>query len=325
MRAFLLALALFLIPARVSIPYIEARSLAAAPGVLYLGTSAGILYTSHDQGVSWKASTSFGSQYVIDRILTDGDRIYVAAWNLNNPNVGDFFRSLDSGKTWQLTLHKSIRGLALSKQTAMAASVTGVPMPPVEAETLIAGGLDGVYRSLDQGATWNRISTIKNVQSVAIDPNYPGEIFVGTWHLGYVTHNGGASWHPISKGLINDSDFFSIILDKTDPSTVYIGACSGIYKGSDDGEQYKKLKTTKDARRTKVLYQVDKDTIYAGTTDGVFLSTDGGNSWKRQSLNIVVVNDMIATTRNHLVVASLKHSVVYSDDGGKTFYVAHFN
>jgi photosystem II stability/assembly factor-like uncharacterized protein len=308
MRAFLLALVVFfLVPARVSMPYIEARSLAAAPGVLYLGTSAGILYTSHDQGVSWQAFVSFGNQYVIDRILTDGGRIYIAAWDLNNPNVGDFFRSLDEGKTWELTLHKSIRGLALS------------------GDTLIAGGLDGVYRSTDQGMTWDKIFTIKNVQSVAVDPNYPNQIFAGTWHLGYVTHNGGAAWHPIDKGLINDSDFFSIILDKTDPSTVYIGACSGIYKGSDDGEQYKKLKTSKDARRTKVLFQVDKNTIYAGTTDGVFLSTNGGDSWKRRSLNVVVVNDMIATDRNHIVVASLKHGVVYSNDGGVNFLFAHFN
>jgi len=324
MRTFLIALAFFLIPARVSVPYIETRSLAATPAVLYLGTSAGILYTSHDQGISWQPFVSFGTQHVIDRILADGDHIYLATWDLNNPNVGDFFRSLDAGKTWELTLHKSIRGLALSKQTAAAASITGVPILSVETETLIAGGLDGVYRSKDQGMTWDKISVIKDVQSVAIDPNYPGEIFVGTWHLGYVTHNGGTSWHPIDKGVINDSDFFSIILDKTDPSTVYIGACSGIYKGSDDGGQFKKEKTKTDARRTKVLWQVDSKTLFAGTTDGVWVTTDAGKTWRRRGTRYITVNDMVATSPSHLVIATLHHGVVWSDDGGKTFMESKF-
>jgi photosystem II stability/assembly factor-like uncharacterized protein len=306
MKTVLFALALLLPQARASAQYIEARSLAATPQVLYLGTSVGTIYTSHDQGVNWEAFTSFGSQYVIDRILTDGNNIYVAMWYLKNPNVGSFFRSLDGGKTWELTLQQSLRGLAVSGQT------------------LIAGGIDGVWRSKDRGATWEQISDITDVQSVAVDPAQPNYIFVGTWHLGYATHNGGVTWHPIDKGLINDSDFFTIILDKTDPSTIYIGACSGIYKGNDDGEQYKKLNTIKDARRTKVLYQVDKNTIYAGTTDGVFLSTNGGNSWKRQSDEIIIVNDMLVIGRDHLVVASLKHGVVFSADGGRNFYVSHF-
>jgi photosystem II stability/assembly factor-like uncharacterized protein len=187
---------------------------------------------------------------------------------------------------------------------------------------LVVGALDGVYRSRDYGRTFDPISTgIKDVQSIAIDPENPSYMFVGTWHLGYYTHNGGATWHSIAKGIINDSDFFTIVLDG---STVYIGACSGIYKGSDDGQQYAKEKTKTDARRTKIIRQVSKTTLYAGTTDGVWITTDAGKTWKRRGSHYITVNDMVATSPNHIVVATLHHAVIWSDDGGKTFTESQF-
>src|SRR5271170_689534 len=60
--------------------HIEPRSLTEADGVLYLGTSAGAVYTSHDGGLTWQGLAKFRFDYVIDRIAVDGKRIYVAAW-----------------------------------------------------------------------------------------------------------------------------------------------------------------------------------------------------------------------------------------------------
>ena len=284
--------------------HIEPRSLALADGVLYLGTSAGVIYTSHDGGLTWQGLAKFRFDYVIDRIVVDGQHIYLAAWTLSDPSQGSFLVSDDLGKTWNLTLNKSIRGIAVS------------------GNTLVIGALDGVYRSRDYGRTFEPISTsIVDVQSIGIDPTDPSYIFVGTWHLGYYTHNGGMTWHSISKGIINDSDFFSIVLDG---ETIYIGACSGIYKGSDDGQQYHKEKTKKDARRTKVIRQINRNTLYAGTTDGVWITTDGGKNWKRRGNRNIVVNDMVALTPTHLVVATSRFGVIWSDDGGKSFVNAQF-
>src|SRR5271168_1000164 len=283
---------------------IEARSLAVADGVLYLGTSAGAIYTSRDGGQTWQGLAKFRFDYVIDRIVVDGDHIYLAAWTLSDPTQGSFLVSDDRGATWNLTLNKSIRGIAIS------------------GNILVIGALDGVFRSRDFGRTFEPISAnITDVQSIGIDPVDPAYIFVGTWHLGYYTHNGGATWHQIAKGIINDSDFFSIVLDG---ETIYIGACSGIYKGNDDGQQYHKEKTKTDARRTKVIRQINHNTLYAGTTDGVWVTVDGGKSWKRRGNRNIVVNDMVFTSPNHLVIATSRFSVIWSDDGGKSFTYAQF-
>jgi photosystem II stability/assembly factor-like uncharacterized protein len=291
--------------------HIEPRSMTQADGVLYLGTSAGAIYTSHDNGLTWQGLTKFRPDYVIDRIAVDGKRIYVAAWLMGDPSDGAFLRSLDSGASWQLTSRKVFRGLT-TEFGCIYRACTG--------KMIYAGGPDGVYLSTNEGYSFEKISSaeIKDVQSIAVND---GSIYIGTWHLGWYSHNNGMSWHHIDKGIINDSDFFSIVLDG---STVYVGACSGIYKGNDDGEQYHKEKTKTDARRTKVIRQVSHDTLYAGTTDGVWITTDGGKNWKRRGNRNIVVNDMVATSPNHLVVATSRFGVIWSDDGGKSFTQAQF-
>ena len=55
-------------------------------------------------------------------------------------------------------------------------------------------------------------------------------IYAGTWHLAWKTDDGGNNWHQIKNGVIDDSDVFSLIIDPQQPSTVYLSACSGIYK-----------------------------------------------------------------------------------------------
>ena len=58
---------------------------------------------------------------------------------------------------------------------------------------LIAGTLEGVFRSHDAGATWTEISPpgsreIHEIESLAIDPLNPDIVYAGTWHLALENH-----------------------------------------------------------------------------------------------------------------------------------------
>src|ERR1700674_943957 len=306
----------------------DVRSLAYDPhnpDHIFLGTSTGTLFSSTDGGHSWSRFAHLGSgdDYVIDHLAIDPqspNKMYAAAWSVENQQAGDLFRSDDAGKTWETipAMHgKSIRAMAIASS---------------DPKTLVAGALDGVFRSTDGGKKWQKISSssqeIHNIESIAIDPKNPDVVYAGTWHLAWKTDDGGANWHHISKGMIEDSDVFSIIVDSSNPSIVFASACSGIYKSQSAGDSFQKIQGMPfSARRTRVLKQDPSNSaiVYAGTTEGLWKTTDAGKTWNRVTNPDVVVNDVMVDPRNsqRVMLATDRAGVLASDDGAHSFLTSN--
>ena len=307
----------------------DVRSLAfdpSNPDHVLLGTSTGAIFASHDGGRSWTRFARLGSgdEYVLDHIVFDPQnsrKLYVSAWSFASQQSGEVFRSHDGGKNWEAlpAMHgKSVRALDVS---------------PSNPRILVAGALDGVYRTQDGGNSWQRISPaghadLRNFESIAVDPVNPNVIYAGTWHLAWKTSDGGANWARIHKGMIDDSDVFSIIVDKANPSVVFASACSGIYKSESAGELFKKIQGIPfSARRTRVLKQdpSNPQIVYAGTTEGLWKSADLGTTWKRVSSPTVVVNDVLVDPRNsqRVLLATDRMGVLASTDGAQSFMASN--
>jgi photosystem II stability/assembly factor-like uncharacterized protein len=302
----------------------DVRSLAydpQNPNRIFLGTSTGVIFVSDDSGHNWSRFAKLGSgdDYVLDHIAFDPQNsriIFVSAWSVQDQNAGDVFRTHNGGKDWEVlpAMHgKSVRAMAVSAS---------------DSKVVVAGALDGVYRSTDGGNAWQRISPddgiVKNIESIAVDPKDPNVVYAGTWHLAWKTSDGGANWQHINKGMIDDSDVFSIIVSSANPSEVFASACSGIYKSVSGGDQFEKIKGIPfTARRTRVLKQDPSNPaiVYAGTTEGLWKSVDEGKNWKRVSNPEVVVNDVLIDPRNsqHVLLATDRSGVLASDDSAATF------
>jgi photosystem II stability/assembly factor-like uncharacterized protein len=302
----------------------DARAFAAAPGEsrhLYLGSTNSWLYESLDGGANWRrlAKLDTFDDLILDHIVVDPvnpSTIFVAAWRLDHAD-GGLWVSHNAGKDWS-----DVEGLNGQSIRAFAQS-------PSNPEMLIAGTLDGVYRSSDTGATWTLISPagsqeIHEVESLAIDPLDPDVIYAGTWHLPWKTIDGGKSWQSIKDGIIDDSDVFSIIIDPASPQTVFASACSGIYKSLDGGGLFNAIQgIPSSARRTRVLKMdlLQFNAVYAGTTEGLFKSVDGGASFQRMTGPEVIVNDIFIDpyNSNRVLLATDRGGVLLSEDGGATF------
>jgi photosystem II stability/assembly factor-like uncharacterized protein len=302
----------------------DVRSLAYDPhnpDRVFLGTSTGVIFVSDDNGHNWSrfAKLGAGDDYVLDHIAFDphnSKNIFVSAWSVQDQNAGDIFRSHNGGKDWETlpAMHgKSVRAMAI------AAS---------DNKVIVAGALDGVYRSNDGGNNWQRISPndgiVKNIESIAVDPKDPNVVYAGTWHLAWKTSDGGANWQHINKGMIDDSDVFSVIVSSANSSEVFASACSGIYKSVTGGELFEKIKGIPfTARRTRVLKQDPSNpaVVYAGTTEGLWKSVDEGKNWKLVSSSEVVVNDVLVDPRNsqRVLLATDRSGVLASDDSATTF------
>ena len=294
------------------------------PDRIILGTSSGKLFVSSDNGANWSRFAQLGNDdLVLDHVVFDPAHpgtLYVAAWSVESGERGELFRSRDDGRTWETVpaLHgKSIRAFALA---------SGHP------EIMVAGALDGVFRSDDGGQSWRKITPnghaeLKNFESVAIDPADPGIIYAGTWHLPWKTSNGGSTWTNIKKGIVDDSDVFSIIVDPQQPSVMYASACSGIYKSENAGELFHKIQGIPfSARRTRVLKQDpnDRNVVYAGTTEGLWKTVDAGKTWKRVSAPNIIVNDVMVDPRHsaRVLLATDRSGVLASDNAAQSFFAS---
>ncbi len=311
----------------------SARAFAADPRDhlhLYLGAANGWVYQTHDGGGKWERLARIGNRddLVIDNILVDPadvKHLVVGAWaleDLQHPD-GGIFISDDGGATW--AAQAEMRGQ----------SVLSLAAAPSDAKIFVAGTMEGVFRSSDSGAHWERISPagsaeIHEVESVAIDPADPNVIYAGTWHLPWKTVDGGKNWTSIKQGIIEDSDVFSIIVDPKQPSVVYLSACSGIYKSEDGGGKFiggvgtnKTQGIPSTARRTRVLMQDPNNlnTVLAGTTEGLYRTFDAGKYWMQTTSADVIVNDVYVDPADskHVLLATDRRGVLASHDGGDSF------
>ena len=148
----------------------------------------------------------------------------------------------------------------------------------------------------------------------------------GTPHLPWKTVDGGASWQSIHLGMIDDSDIFSIVVDRNRPQRVFAGACSGIYRSLNGGAKWAKLPQSKDASyRTYTLAQDPQyeNVLFAGTTHGMIKSPDGGATWQRIApyATSSIAFDMSRLGR--IYIATDEAGIMRSDDNGETWQPAN--
>jgi photosystem II stability/assembly factor-like uncharacterized protein len=302
----------------------DVRSLAAdpsRPARIFLGTADGHVFASEDSGAHWTIAGRASSR--LDAVITaivvdprDGNVLFASSWTRDGGAGGGVFRSADGGRSWT--------GAGLAGQ-----AVRALALAPSDPNVLVAGTLDGVYRSLDASKSWQRISPehseeMHNFDSLAIDPRDPQIIYAGTFHLPWKTADGGRTWKPIHEGMIDDSDVMSLLIDGSDSRHIYASACSGIYRSDNGAAQWRKIQGIPyTARRTYAIAQDPKlpATVYAATSEGLWKTADGGMSWRRTTPETWVVNTVVVSEGNpgRVLIGTEELGVLASDDGGERF------
>jgi len=199
------------------------------------------------------------------------------------PQPAGVYRSEDNGRTWRLI--SSGPGKAINTLAVHPASDT-----VIYAGT--AGGLaattDSLWRSDDGGQTWHRFTMIlpanpdgelPAVNALAVDPNQPGVLYVGTDGHGVyrIEDDDGYNSYKLVGGIsLYDAHVNSVVVGSD--SRLYALTSDGLFVT--DGDAWQKLSLPELAVSLAVAPD-DPQTLYAGcVSTGIYRTTDGGRTWE---------------------------------------------
>lgn len=223
----------------------------------------------------------------------------------------------------------------------MAATVLSPHNPDV-----VYHGMQYLYRSMDQGENWDRISPdlsynnpdqqgslpfaipFATITAISESPFKFGLIYVGTDDgRVHITRNGGSTWTEITKGLPFNKQVSRLVASQYDKAAVYL-TLNGrrdddfndyVFKSTDYGKTWIDISGNIPGGPVNVIREdPKKDSIlYVGTELGVYVTLDGGTSWHvlAEGLPICFVWDLIIHPRdNTLVIATNGRGMYVIDD-----------
>jgi hypothetical protein len=178
---------------------------------------------------------------------TNPNVLYASMWDFRRSP--DFFtsggkgsglyKSTDAGKTWN-KLEKSLPTGTLGRMAvAVAPSNPNTVYLTVECEQKKENGL---YKSVDAGATWEKINSGFNMTirpfyfaRMVIDPQDEKKIYKCGLNL-VVSEDAGESFRTVGSGV--HSDIHTIWVNPKNSKFVYIGTDGGGYRSLDGGKQF---------------------------------------------------------------------------------------
>jgi len=299
-------------------PFRGGRSVASSgvlgqPMTYYMGTVGGGIWKTTDDGLHWK-------------------------------NISDGF--LKTGTVGSIAVSESNPNIVIAGMGEHAARGVMTSMG------------DGVYKSTDAGKSWKHIGLdeSRHISDVIIHPTNPDIIYVAVQGAQYGTTaergiyrsmDGGATWQR-TLFVNNSTGASDLSMDMKNPSILYAamwqhrrypwlmesgGKDSGLYKSTDSGTTWKKMKEGLPKEFGKAGISVSRannEIVYAvieaeGKKGGVYKSTDAGKKWtqvNKDRINIArswYYMEIFADTQNENIVYVLNAPVTKSIDGGKSF------
>jgi len=285
----------------------------------------------------------------------------IADLAVNPQNPSEYYVAVASGGVWKTTNNGTTFQAIFDGQSSY--SIGCVTLDPQNENVVwvgtgennnqrsVAYG-DGVYKSEDGGQSWQNmgLKNSEHIGMIQVHPHNSDIIYVAAygplWSSGgdrgiYKSTNGGKDWQQILS-VSEHTGFNEIHLDPRNPEVLYAtahqrrrhvwtyvsgGPESAIYKSTDGGAQWQKLKQGLPAddkgRIGLALAPSLPDVVYAMIEGhGFYRSTNGGASFAKRSDENSSGNyyvELVPHPTDPQTVYSLDTYMKVSTDGGKTF------
>ncbi len=277
----------------------------------FVATASGGVWKTVNAGTTWEPVFDKEGSYSIGCVTIDPNNpnvIWVGTGENNSQRSVSFgdgvYKSMDGGQTWTNT------GLKESEH------IGRIVVHPDDSDVVYvaamgplwrSGGDRGLYKTIDGGATWERILHISDDTGVAevwLDPRDPDLVYATSyqrrrhvWTLinggpesaFHKSTDGGKTWRKIDKGLPDvDRGRMGLCISPVNPDVIYgvLDAArdeSGLYRSTDRGESWEKRSkhsTSGDYWNELTCDPHDLDTVYSVEV-WLWVTKDGGKTFEK--------------------------------------------
>ncbi|MEK9612700.1 MAG: hypothetical protein VW080_02090 [Flavobacteriaceae bacterium] len=247
----------------------------------------------------------------------------------------------------------------------MSGRITAIDVVHKDKETMYVGTASGgIWKSTSGGVRWTPIfedQITASIGAIAIQQSNPDVLWVGTGEGNprnslnggygiYKSLDAGKTW--ISLGLKKTRHIHRILIDPTDPNTVYVAAIGspwgahperGVFKTTDGGDSWEKILFVNNLtgaadlvmdpsnpnKLVAALWEHKRDPWFfksGGKGSGLFITLDGGKNWIQKTEKdglpkgeLGRIGLAIAHNKPNIIYAlveSQKNALYQSKDGG---------
>ena len=318
--------------------------------IFWVGVAQGGIWKTSNGGSSW---TPLNNGLPILRIThiavdpTNADIIYACLGDYEYNGVSlklddrkrhthyglGIYKTVDGGQNWSAT------GLTTMITDFDFSLLSRVVINPSNTSELVAGGLEGIWRSTNSGVSWTKVhnNVVSDIEQVAQDPNvlYAATSYIKTMNYGTAgilkSMDFGQTWTVLNSGIpaTGIAQRVELAVAPSDSSYVYAISCNmarglyAVYSSSNGGMSWNKRPNSVNILNWDIgsggqgtydivlmVDPVNKNKIYAGGIN-LWGSDNGGDTWQ-----------MITQWYTNGSIHADIHRLVYNGLNGK-FYACH--
>jgi photosystem II stability/assembly factor-like uncharacterized protein len=167
----------------------------------------------------------------------------------------------------------------------VTALATGTSTEQVAYAGTLAGAL---YRTDSGGTNWVHVPTNLEIgmRALAVSPVDANRLYMlAAWERVYESRDGGKSWKGHWTGLGVTTEAISLAIDPVEPSTIYLGTNSGLFRSRYGGKDWQSVGHLLNGQTVLSLVahpapnaEDENSIIYIGATRGAYHSRDGGDT-----------------------------------------------